>query len=319
MEQLMSKYSKNMPPSIKDAIGWMYDYIKPNTTLLDVGCATGYFGKYIKDTKNVSVYGVEISDDRLEAAKVLDGVYAFDLDLPVWPKKIYERTYDYIFFGDILEHVKDPSDVLKKSQKLLKKNGKIFISTPNIAHVSMRLELINGNFEYESMGILDNTHLKYFTLPYLKRIVSEAGYDLEAVDYSTNDYPKEVQRRLLKKAGLVPTDKYWKMVDKKEARAYQYKLILTRAVNSLRAKKAQTRYEKLPEKPEQFRDSILSERKKQFDNLKNHADEQAKIIEHYVKENNDLKRQLAESRSILLSLRSRIKRYVEETTRRLKR
>jgi len=304
----MSKYSNNMPPSIKDAIGWMYDDIEPGKTLLDVGCATGYFGEYIKQTKNAKVYGIEISDDRFEAEKVLDGVYSFDLDVKEWPKRIYARTYDYIFFGDILEHVKNPTEVLRKARKLLKSEGKVFISTPNIAHISTRLELINGNFEYENMGILDNTHLKYFTLSYLKRIVAEAGYNLNKVDYSTNDYPRAIQQRLLKKAGLIPTDNYWKMTEKKEARAFQYKLILTKTKNGTNA--AKTKYEKIPEKPEQFRDTILDERKEQVTLLKKHADEQAKIIEHYQYENQELKQQLAEAKSLTVAVSARLRRLL---------
>lgn len=299
----MSKYSNNMPPSLKDAIGWMYDYIRPNSTLLDVGCATGYFGEYLKVNKQATVYGIELSDDRFEAEKVLDGVYSFDLDLEVWPKEVYERKYDYVFFGDILEHVKQPGDVLKKTLKLLKKDGKVFISTPNVAHISTRLELINGNFEYENMGILDNTHLKYFTLPYLKRLVEEAGYTLENVDYSTNDYPKEIQKRLLKKAGLEPTARYWKMSESKEARAFQYKLILSKGHSETK-----THHEKLPQKPEQYRDEILGRMRRQVEDLRHHAQEQAKIIAHYVDENKRLVERLEEKR--LKSLTHRIKQAI---------
>lgn len=273
-----------MPPSLRDAIGWMYDYIEPNSVLLDVGCATGYFGKYIKDNKNAAVYGLEISDDKYEAKKVLDGVYSFDLDLEKWPKEIYERSYDYIFFGDILEHVKQPGIVLEKVLELLKPDGKVFISTPNVAHISTRLELINGNFEYESMGILDTTHLKYFTLHSLKQIVAKAGYTLEHVDYSTNDYPKIIQKKLLQKAGLTPTARYWKMTESKEARAFQYKLILSKATG----KKSDIKYEKLPEKPEQFRDDILKRARGQVEDLRGHAAKQAEIIDHYTKENERL-------------------------------
>ncbi len=297
-----------MPPSIKDAIGWMYDYIQPSSKLLDMGCATGYFGKYIKDTKQATVYGLEISDDKVEAEKVLDGVYSFDLDLEVWPEEIYEHTYDYIFFGDILEHVKEPGEVLKKSVKLLNDNGKIFISTPNVAHISTRLELINGNFEYESMGILDNTHLKYFTLPYLKRLIQEAGYNIEKIDYSTNHYPREIQKRLLKKAGLIPTDRFWKMTETREARAFQYKLTLVKQSGVKR--KNTYSYAKLPTKPEQYRDGIISHMRGDINNLRKHAEEQAKIIEHYVRENEKLTKRISQMQST--SPIAHLKKYLKK-------
>lgn len=280
----MSKYSENMPPKIGDAIGWMYDYIEPNSALLDFGCSTGYFGKYLIDNKQCSVNGVEISDDRYEAEKVLRKVYSFDLDGD-WPEEVYENKYDYLFFGDVIEHLKDPKEVLKKSAKLLKKNGKIFISTPNVAHMSIRLELLSGNFEYESMGILDNTHLKYFTLNSLKKLVNDSGYALDIVDYSMNDFPRSVMQKLLKKSGLTPSDKFWNMTESKEARAFQYKLVLSKG-----AKKTSTRFIQLPQKPEQFRDGIISELKDQVKDLRHHAKEQQEIIQHYVREVERLKR-----------------------------
>jgi len=275
----MSKYSNNMPPRIGDAIGWMYGDIKPNALLLDFGCSTGYFAKYLIDNKQCRVRGVEISDDRYEAEKILEKVYSFDLDGD-WPDDIYENVYDYLFFGDVIEHLKDPLTVLIKAKKLLKKDGKIFISTPNIAHISIRLELLLGNFEYENMGILDNTHLKYFTLNSLKKLVSDGGYSLDRVDASTNDFPRPIIEKLLKRTGLVPSDKFWKITESREARTFQYKLVLSKPTASVK----KTSYPRIPQKPEQFRDGVLLDLRGQVENLRNHAKEQAKIIDHYVNE-----------------------------------
>lgn len=278
----MSKYSENMPPSLKGAIEWMYDHIAPNSTLLDFGCSTGYFGAYIKEQKQCVVYGAEISDDRFEAEKVLDGVYTFDLD-GEWPKELYERTYDYLFFGDVIEHVKDPRLVLEKCQKLLKPKGKIFISTPNIAHISTRLELMSGNFEYEPMGILDETHLKYFTKSSLQKIVTNAGYQIDLIDYTANDYPKEIIQKYLKKLGLVAEKKFWDMTKSPEARAFQYKLMISRSSNKTQNQAVRVNP---PQKPEQYRDDLLADLNNQIKAIKRHADEQAKIIEHLSNESN---------------------------------
>jgi 2-polyprenyl-3-methyl-5-hydroxy-6-metoxy-1,4-benzoquinol methylase len=299
----MSKYSENMPPKIEDAIGWMYGDISDGSTLLDFGCSTGYFGSYIKKNKNASVYGVEISDDRFEASKQLDGVYSFDIDSK-WPEEVFERNYDYLFFGDVIEHLKDPVKALSQAKKLLKSDGKIFISTPNIAHISTRLELLQGNFEYESMGILDNTHLKYFTLSTLEKIAQESGFNIERVDCSTNDYPKEIVKKVLKKVGLTPEEKFWKLVDSREARTFQYKLVLSPKLND---KSEKSKFVAIPQKPQEFRDGVLAEYRKKEDILRKHAEEQAAIIAHYVEENNNLRKQLASSQSILGSLRKRLK------------
>lgn len=221
----MSKYSKNVPPSIEGAIGWFYGDIKEGSTVLDVGSSTGYYGAYIKKNKQCKVYGIEISKDREEAEKVLDGVYSFDLD-GEWPKEIYERQYDIIFLGDVIEHLKDTTLILKKIRKLLKPTGRAFISTPNVAHLSVRLELLGGSFEYENMGILDDTHLKYFTYETLTKFVVKAGFDIVRIDSSESDYPREATQKILEQYGLTPNEKFWELAADQKARAFQYKLVI---------------------------------------------------------------------------------------------
>lgn len=302
----MSKYSENMPPDLKAAIGWMYSHVKSGSVFLDFGCSSGYFGALIKQAKNARVYGVEISEDAKEAQKVLDGVYSFDLDGP-WPKAIYERKYDYAFFGDVLEHLKYPDKALENTKKLLKPCGRVFVSIPNIAHMSVRLELLAGNFEYEPTRLLDNTHLKYFTLKSFTALAQSAGYKVTPVDYSLVDYPKEVIEKWLKHAGLVPTVKFWRLADKIEARVFQYKFIL----EPLTAKARPAKELKKPPKPEQEREAYTDDLKNQVEVLQKHAKEQAKIIEHYMREGKDLAasnvhliKELAETREFVNKLES---------------
>lgn len=285
----MSKYSNNMPSDLKRAIGWLYDYIEADKDFLDFGCSTGYFGALVKTSKNCRVYGVEVSDDVQEARKVLDGVYSFDLD-GIWPDEVYERKYDYLFFGDVLEHLKDPGEVLRKAKKLTSSSrSRVFVSIPNIAHISTRLELMQGGFEYEPMGILDNTHLKYFTLDSFSRLANEAGYKILSVDYSVNDYPHEVVNNILEKVGLKPNKDFWKTMDSIEARAYQYKFILSPAGSAIRQQKLPTR--PLPDKPEHQRDEFIADLRHQVEVLKNHSDDQGKIMSHLSDLNNQLIRE----------------------------
>lgn len=307
----MSKYSEKQPPDLKRAIGWMYDHIKPNSTFLDFGCATGYFGSLIKQGLGCKVYGVEISSDVKQARKVLDGVYSFDLD-GEWPDEIYERKYDHLFYGDVLEHLKDPGKALEKSKKLLKRDGTIFVSVPNIAHISPRLELLQGSFEYESMGILDNTHLKYFTLHSFTQMANEAGYNIEAVDYTVNDYPREITEKILSQAGLKIQDPklFWKLFDSIEARTSQYKFILKPASKPV----SQTKLPMLPvpDKPETQRDEYLADLRTQAEVLHEHSEEQAKVIEHYVNLNKSLQEQLDSVQKPLRSIVQRVSKKVRK-------
>lgn len=303
----MSKYSENTPSSLKDAIGWMFDYIEPNKIFLDFGCSTGYFGELIKKAKNNKVYGIEISDDIKTARQVLDGVYSFDID-GKWPEKVYDRKYDYVFFGDVLEHLKDPAEALRKCLPLLKKEGKVFVSTPNVAHISVRLELMSGNFEYEPMGILDNTHLKYFTLNSLSEIARNAGYEIEKIDHSLNDYPKETIEKLLTKSGLQPNDKFWKLTEAIEARAYQYKLILNPSKNAKRPAASKKNPSSKPAivKPNQVRDAYVDDLKTQIYNLRKHAKKQAEIMASNVDTINNLKTSLEHAQHQLDRIRNSV-------------
>lgn len=275
----MSKYSENIPPSIIGAIGWFYDDIPQNAVVLDVGCSTGYYGSYIKEHKKAKVYGVELSDDKHEAKKVLDDVYSFDLDGD-WPKEVAARKYDVIFLGDVIEHLKDPGKTLEKLRSMVSPTGRVYISTPNIAHISIRLELLGGSFEYESMGILDSTHLKYFTLNSLTNVVTQAGYDVVRIDSSESDYPREVAESILQKYGLTPSEKFWKLVSDPTARAFQYKFVLKAS------KKGKTKPVPSPvQKPEQYKAEFIADIKAETTKEKQKYEALSKEFDKLRKEN----------------------------------
>jgi len=225
----MSKYSEIAPKDqekLKEFLGELYTYVKVGDDVLDVGCSTGYFGKLLIETKGCHVDGVEIDpEDAAKAKQILSHVYSFDLDLE-WPKEVYNKKYDVIFFGDVIEHLKYPEQSLRSCLNLLKNGGRLLISTPNIAHISTRLELLTGNFNYESTGILDNTHLRLFTRETLEKLASDSGYKIVDIDYSLVDFSPAVVNRTLKNIGLKSTPQFFEFINRPEARAYQYKLVL---------------------------------------------------------------------------------------------
>ncbi|NTW61165.1 class I SAM-dependent methyltransferase [Candidatus Saccharibacteria bacterium] len=277
----MSKYSESVPSDIKGAIGWMLDYIKPGASFLDVGCSTGYFGLYIKKDKKIVVDGIELSDDAVEARKKLDKVYSFNLD-EKWP--LIDSRYDYIFFGDVLEHLRNPKEALIQASKMLKDNGVIFVSIPNVAHMSVRLELLLGNFRYEQTGLLDNTHIQFFTKETFTSMSNDIGLSVELVEYTENDVPKEIIVEYLNKIGLKHSKLFWENINSLESRAYQYKFIL-----KPKLKKENKIKPDLFEKPLRYRDDYISSFQTQLDAIHDHANKQAEIIKHYEDDNNRLR------------------------------
>lgn len=144
------------------------EQISSNSMVLDVGCATGFMGKYLRNKKNCVVYGLDIRPDELEVAKRnLDKAILGNIEQAKTVKAILEKTnqkkFDYILSTSLIEHTANPDQVIENMKSLLKPGGKIVMSTPNIAHWSIRLKLLRGEFDYTDYGILDRTHLHFFT------------------------------------------------------------------------------------------------------------------------------------------------------------
>jgi len=152
--------------------------------ILDIGCGSGLLGEALRKKGNY-VIGVNISQEELAAAKVrLDQVICHDVTSNA--EINLEQKVDVLLFSDILEHTPDPEFVLNKFLKYLNPEGVIIISIPNIACYNMRLRLLFGFFNYEDYGILDKTHLRFFTKSSFNRFLQNCG--LEAVDYKVSPY-----------------------------------------------------------------------------------------------------------------------------------
>ena len=156
--------NKNSAPSI------IADLIADNSIVLDVGCSYGLLGKWLKTNKNCVVYGIDNNIEVLNFAKQnsrYDGVFLIDLDNP--SGQDFERfnelqeIFDYIALADVLEHLKNPTDALLLLTKKLKPYSNFLISIPNISNIDIILNLIEGRFNYNKFGILDNSHLRFFT------------------------------------------------------------------------------------------------------------------------------------------------------------
>lgn len=157
-------------------------YIPSNSRVLDVGCSSGYFCKDLKD-RGCYVIGVEVSEAEAEAAKLYcDQVIIGDVEEMTVP--FSSGFFDVIIFGDVLEHLNRPDLTLTRLGRFLAPTGMVIASIPNVAQVRIRLKLLLGKFEYCNCGILDLTHLRFFTLKTAKKLFTQSGYRIVKVDYS---------------------------------------------------------------------------------------------------------------------------------------
>lgn len=141
--------------------------------ILDVGASKGYLGASLRQLGH-SVVGIERDRASAEAARrYYDSFHVHDIEDFEFS---YRGEFDYLLFADILEHLRDPISVLRRSVASLKESGKIIVSVPNVANVIIRLSLLLGRFNYADRGILDESHLRFYTQASLKRMLDGASY-----------------------------------------------------------------------------------------------------------------------------------------------
>jgi 2-polyprenyl-3-methyl-5-hydroxy-6-metoxy-1,4-benzoquinol methylase len=170
--------------------------------VLDVGCACGASLLSIKNKFPASEpHGIELDPGSWNIASklfpVTQGNVEQDLDYP-------KEYFDYIIFGDVLEHLNQPEAVLVNMKRYLKPGGMILASIPNIMHISVIGDLLNGAFTYQDSGILDRTHLRFFTKGEIFKMFSRAGYEILDVG-NTRVWVSDDQMHLINKLCALST------------------------------------------------------------------------------------------------------------------
>ncbi|WP_321474754.1 bifunctional glycosyltransferase/class I SAM-dependent methyltransferase [uncultured Paludibaculum sp.] len=141
--------------------------------ILDIGCGHGYFASKLKENGH-RVTGI----DFLETPANLDALEDYrqmDLDTGDISTVVGDRRYDYVLLLDVLEHLRDPERLLREATKALRPGGRIIVSVPNVANITVRLQLLAGRFDYAPRGILDSTHLRFYTRRTARRMMEDCG------------------------------------------------------------------------------------------------------------------------------------------------
>lgn len=158
-----------------------------NKSVLDLGCASGYLAEALV-ARGCTVSGVEY--DPLEAAKArphMERLVVGDLNRLDLAAEFSGTQFEVVVCGDVLEHLLSPATVLRTAASLLAPGGSVVISIPNVGHGSLRLALMAGEWNYTSLGLLDETHIKFFTYRTLVRLVEDAGLVIEDSRYTVAD------------------------------------------------------------------------------------------------------------------------------------
>lgn len=144
--------------------------------VLEIGCGAGMTGKALKDRGVEEVVGVELEPEPgRNAMQYYDRVIVGDAEKITLPYK--EGHFDCVIYGDVLEHLVDPWRLLREHNRLLRTGGVIICSIPNIRYFKVTNNLVlRGRWEYEDDGVLDRTHLRFFTKASIERMVADAGF-----------------------------------------------------------------------------------------------------------------------------------------------
>lgn len=151
--------------------------IEPGSSVLELGCSTGVMTRYLREALGCSVFVCDMDAEALKSAqRYADGYWLGDLEETGWADEFAGMQFDYILCADVLEHLREPAAVLKKTADLLKEDGSVLLSMPNVAHDSVVYGLLQNRFDYTEVGLLDRTHLRFYTYPSLVRLCLDAGY-----------------------------------------------------------------------------------------------------------------------------------------------
>jgi ubiquinone/menaquinone biosynthesis C-methylase UbiE len=151
-------------------------------TLLDVGCGAGSFGLNLKSDFGAEVWGIEIVDEMAKlAAERLDHVHSGDCMeiLPTLP----EHHFDVVTYTDVLEHLVQPDAALELTKRILKPEGVVVASLPNLRYwPAFKRLLLEGDFPQEDNGTFDRTHLRFFTEKSMRRLFETNGWDVLRIE-----------------------------------------------------------------------------------------------------------------------------------------
>jgi len=146
-------------------------------TVLEIGCATGYMSRYMKEELGCRVYGIEIDPEAAEVARPFcQEIVKGDIETLDFARIFSLRRFDVIVMADVLEHLKDAGKLLALLPGLLTPGGFILLSLPNGAHGSIGLEILDGRWQYRQQGLLDRTHLHFFDKDAITVLLDEAGF-----------------------------------------------------------------------------------------------------------------------------------------------
>lgn len=186
MDNTSKEYNYSLTSEDKGTAGRTLRLVGTGKRVLELGCSVGVQSRVLVEELGCTVVGVEIHAAAAEKARrYCERVIVGNLETLDLAQELAGERFDVILCSDVLEHLRAPAKTLSSLKPLMAHGATIVSSIPNVAFAGLVFELVKGRFKYRETGLLDATHIKFFTRENLFEMFSEAGFVVEQLDRAT--------------------------------------------------------------------------------------------------------------------------------------
>ena len=173
----IKRYKVGTEKEIAIIQAFFVSHIKDGSTVLELGAAFGSLARHLTEQKGCKVTCVEIDPEGAQScAQYAEKVIQGDLESLLWAEELIDLKFDYVVMGDVLEHLHNPAIIVEKAKDFVAKGGLLLTSIPNISHSAVMISLLKGRFDYQPSGLLDCSHIYFFTRYSIAKMFREAGW-----------------------------------------------------------------------------------------------------------------------------------------------
>ena len=191
MQPQHQNYTRHVIANQEEALSKIVAKVPHGALVLDVGCGSGMMGRFLSENNECVVDGVDIDPEAIALARPkYRNIAVANLERDSLMAFFQPGIYDCIVVADVADHLVHPEQLFEDIKKLLKPDGRLLFSIPNISHISAGLELILGKFGYQNSGLLDSTHVRFYSRQGFVDKLASSGIYVEEIDTVQRDFDK---------------------------------------------------------------------------------------------------------------------------------
>lgn len=212
----MKSYGNSTMVYTRETVPTILQWVEPNSRVLEFGPAYGYMTRYLKEVLHCQITCIELNISmKSTLEQYAEKIIIADIDLDSWEEQL-DGKFDYIIFGDVLEHLRNPLLAMKKATLF---GDCVLTSVPNIGHSSIILSLLSGEFSYQTYGLLDDTHIHFFTRHGIEDLMNTCSFECIDEKSLLVLYPFDTEFKMSYARHLLAA---WSICRKPDSSVYQF-------------------------------------------------------------------------------------------------